>query len=54
MRRRYTQVVTAIVAVFKEEKPLPPEDEPEGIRDTYMQSLRGSLLRRMHDGYIQL
>ncbi|CAL1142487.1 unnamed protein product [Cladocopium goreaui] len=32
--------VTVIVAIFKKEKPLPPEDEPEGIRDAYVQMLR--------------
>ena len=29
-------VVTVVVAIFKKEKPLPPEEEPEGIRDAYM------------------
>ena len=33
------EAVTVIVAIFKKEKPLPPEDEPEGIRDAYVQIL---------------
>ena len=36
---RHPEAVTVIVVIFKKEKPLPPEDEPEGIRDAYVQIL---------------
>ncbi|CAK9056963.1 Acetyl-coenzyme A transporter 1 (AT-1) (Acetyl-CoA transporter 1) (Solute carrier family 33 member 1) [Durusdinium trenchii] len=47
-------VVTAIVAILKKEKPLPPEEEPEGIRDAYMQMLRMTGLRPIQLLFVML